>query len=376
MSQEKIILKDILFNQKSVTWMANNIARVYSDFQRNNFIHDVIQEFWDMELKQRIYHIRDMLIKYLPDDFKTAVTILIKSLPPELDPKNEDNDFGDFILSPYGEYIVVRWCNKEYLEFSLCTLEIFTKRFSMEFAIRPFLKQFPTETLTFLHKWTINTNYHVRRLASEWSRPNLPWWWKIDIGIENNIKILEKLYTDHTRYVLRSVANHLNDISKINSNIVIDTLISWKNQKNQTRENINFLITHSLRWELKLGNKKALLLLGYKNTNIKLTNFYIKTPLVEIWKNLEFNLQFISNIKQKLLINYNLYFVMSNWKLSHKVFHITKKNAVSWEVFNIHKKHPLKKMTTKKLYPGRHFIEIVINGEKIWKQDFELHETL
>ena len=48
---------------------------------------------------------KDMLKKYLPDNYKTAVNIMIASLPIALDPNKEDDDFGMFILSPYGEYV-------------------------------------------------------------------------------------------------------------------------------------------------------------------------------------------------------------------------------------------------------------------------------
>jgi 3-methyladenine DNA glycosylase AlkC len=39
------------------------------------------------------------------------------------------------------------------------------------------------------------------------------------------------LYFDESRYVTRSVANHLNDISKIDESLVIETLEKWKNYK-------------------------------------------------------------------------------------------------------------------------------------------------
>jgi 3-methyladenine DNA glycosylase AlkC len=46
-------------------------------------------------------------------------------------------------------------------------LEILTKRFSMEFAIRPFFQTFPSETLKQMEIWSTSDNYHVRRFASE-----------------------------------------------------------------------------------------------------------------------------------------------------------------------------------------------------------------
>jgi 3-methyladenine DNA glycosylase AlkC len=38
------------------------------------------------------------------------------------------------------------------------------------------------------------------------------------------VEILDNLYFDKTRYVVRSVANHLNDISKLDPDFVVEIL--------------------------------------------------------------------------------------------------------------------------------------------------------
>jgi 3-methyladenine DNA glycosylase AlkC len=298
------------------------------------------------------------------------VNIMIQSLPEELDNSKTDDDFGSFILSPYWEYVAEFWCNEEYLDFSLESFEIFTRRFSMEFAIRPFLKKYPKETLKYVRKWSVSDNYHVRRFASEWIRPNLPWWGKVDVWVETTLKILDNLFTDHTQYVLRSVANNLNDITKIDNDAVITRLLEWKKSWKQTEKNMLFLVTHSLRTQIKSWNPKALQLLGYYMPDIKINEFNIITPDVKLWESLEFDMNITSNITQKLLINYKIYFVMSNWKLSEKIFNISKKNLSKWEKIHISKKHPLREMTTKKLYSWEHFVEIFINWENFGKKSF------
>ena len=371
MTQEKLILKDVLFNQQKVEDLARNIQNVYSYFEKENYVNDTVNKFPELELKQRIHHMKDMLKKYLPDDYKTAVNIIIQSLPKELDPHKQDDDFGSFILSPYWEYVAEFWCNEQYLDFSLEAFEIFTRRFSMEFAIRPFLKKFPKETLKYVKKWSLSNNYHVRRFASEGIRPNLPWWWKVDLWIDITLKILDNLFTDHTQYVLRSVANNLNDITKLDSNKVIDKLLEWKKSWKQNEKNMLFLITHALRTQIKLWNPKALQLLGYYMPDIKISNFNIITHKVHLWEAVEFQFDISSNITQKLLINYKLFFVWANGKVSEKVFNISKKSLSKWENINITKKHPLKSMTTKKLYSWEHFIEVFINGESFWKKSFD-----
>jgi 3-methyladenine DNA glycosylase AlkC len=54
---------------------------------------------------------------------------------------------------------------------------------------------------------------------------------------------------DESRYVTRSVANHLNDISKIDPELVIKTLALWQN--NNKSKDINYIISHSTRTLVK-----------------------------------------------------------------------------------------------------------------------------
>lgn len=371
MPQEKIILKDMMFNRTKVSILSGYIKHVYPDFDEQGYINQTVEKFPELELKERIHHMKDMLKIYLPQDYKVSVNIMLESLPIELDPDKTDDDFGSFILSAYWEYIAEFGCNEEYLDFSLQSFEEFTKRFSMEFAIRPFLKKYPKETLKYVRRWSLSNNYHVRRFASEWIRPNLPWWGKVDIWIKNTINILDNLHTDKTQYVLRSVANNMNDITKLDSDIIIKKLLEWKKLWKQNDKNMLFLITHALRTQIKVGNPKALALLGYYMPDIKIIDYKISTQEVSLWESLEFEFNIHSNISQKLLINYKIHFVTARWMISSKIFNISKKHLSKSEVIKVNKKHPLKSMTTKKLYSWTHYVEIFINWEKFDKKSFE-----
>lgn len=100
----------------------------------------------------------------------------------------------------------------------------------MEFYIRPFLNRWPDETLARLSLWAQDENYHVRRLVSEGTRPRLPWAKSVTLTQEQTIPFLDALHADIARFVTRSVANHMNDISKINADTVVSLLADWKNR--------------------------------------------------------------------------------------------------------------------------------------------------
>jgi 3-methyladenine DNA glycosylase AlkC len=108
-------------------------------------------------------------------------------------------------------------------------LEEITKRFSAEYPIRAFWKTFEEETFEKFVEWSKSPYYHVRRLASEGSRPRLPWGKKILLHYTRTEVFLDVLFTDTARYVTRSVANHLNDISKIDPEFVMRKLDAWEN---------------------------------------------------------------------------------------------------------------------------------------------------
>ena len=411
-------LKDQLFNKQKVEYISGLIKEVYPDFLSKNFEKEVLDKFPELELKQRISHISDLFKKYLPDDFEEAVNILIKSLPQVIESGELDNSFWDFIFAPYLDFVRKTWCNIKYLELSLNSLELMASNFSAEDSIRYFLNEFEEETFNKMLEWSSSENYHLRRLSSEGTRAKLPWCQKINLDYKKTIQILDNLYFDKSRYVTRSVANHLNDISKIDPDLVIDVLEKWETKLGQTqgtaptensrgescvnpKTDLDYIISHSTRTLIKKWDKKTLEFLGFSSEpKIEVKNFIIKNREVKIWKNLEFEFEIFLKKQENLIIDYKIYFLNKSWKLLPKVFKIKKINSSSTEGFypqgeprsplrkigwitkksgwtqgsplHISKSHRLKLMSTKSLYPGVHLVEIVINWKSFWKKEFEL----
>lgn len=374
MEEEKFSLKDHLFNQEKVEKASKEIESVFSNFERNKFNKKVLNKFPELELMERVYWIRDCLREFLPDSYREAVDILIKSLPEPCDPNLSDDDFGSFIYSPYSYFITEYGCTRDDLKFSLKALKEMTTRFSVEGPIRFFLNAFPDETMEFMLLCSADKHYHVRRLASEGTRPSLPWAKKICISYKDPKQILNNLYSDKTRFVTRSVANHMNDISKLDADFVVKTLKHWQKEKKQEVKEMDFITRHSLRTLVKNGDTGALGLLGYSSQNIKVSKPKIYTPKVRIGESLEFDFNVTStDIKdQNLMIDYILYHVKANGSLAPKAFKISKTKIKPKEQLSFKKKQLLRKMTTRKLYPGTHKIELQINGKRFGQHSFEL----
>jgi 3-methyladenine DNA glycosylase AlkC len=371
---QKILLKDILFNKTRIDKLAAEIYRVYPAFKKSEFINDVVKEFPVLELKARISWIAKCLEKYLPANYKQAVAILIKSLPAPNNPDLSDGDFGDFIYAPYTEYVAKNGCTKEYLQLSLAALYEMTQRFSAEDSIRYFINAYPQETLNELFAWTKDKHYHVRRLCSEGTRPKLPWSQKINIAVTDPLPILNNLFADKTRYVTRSVANHLNDISKTDPELALETITAWKNLNRQHPDEMQFIIQHSLRSLIKQGHPKTMKLLGFRHdAPLKLSKFNVPTH-VKMNTALQFSFTVEAMQDMNAIVDYILYFQNKAGKLnSKKVFKLSKLVLEKNKPVIISKSHLLRKqMTTRTLYPGKHEIELQINGKRLAKKSFLL----
>ena len=165
----------------------------------------------------------------------------------------------------------------------------------------------------------------------------------------------------------RSVANNINDISKDNPQIVINLLERWQENSNKNRD---WIIKHALRTLFKKGHKEALALVGNYFPEIKLEQLNLEKNNIKIGENLNFRVSIESLIKQKLMIDCKIYYLKANGKHNEKVFKLASKKADKKEKLEVKGKISFKNMTTRKHYPGQHFIEILVNGESFNKEEF------
>ncbi|OGG67138.1 hypothetical protein A2929_01305 [Candidatus Kaiserbacteria bacterium RIFCSPLOWO2_01_FULL_45_25] len=373
-TEKLFLLKDMLFNESKVRRLATEIASVYPAFDSKGFCKKVVSAFPEQELMERIAGIRDALYGFLPSDYRSAIKVIMSALPPALDNTKTDDDFGDFIYAPYSYYVAKYGCDKKYLSVSLKALEEITKRFSCEAALRDFINQFPKETLVATKRWAKSSEYHVRRLASEGTRPNLPWAKKIQYDALSALPILDILHTDKTRYVTRSVANHLNDISKFDADLVVRTLKLWQKEKKQTEAELTFITKHALRTLIKNGNSDAQSLLGFEQPEVKVKITLDKKQLA-VGETQGFTVMITneSEVAQSLLVHYLIHFKKANGTQSPKVFLFGKKIIAPKETITLTKSHALRPMTTRVLHSGEHRLEIKINGTSFGGHTFILY---
>lgn len=365
-------LKDRLFNENTVDLLCAGLKDAWPKFREKSFRKKVLSAFPELELKACIECMAETLVDYLPADYPAAVAVLEAALPPPLDPTRTDDDFGQFIWAVPSEFAAREGCSAEHLTVSLNFLRAVTQRFSAEFAIRPFLKVFPEQTYKFLQDCALDDNYHVRRLASEGIRPLLPWGLRIGLANEQVISMLDVLYADPTRFVTRSVANTLNDVSKSQPELVLATLKRWKNAKQQEAAELDWMTRHALRGLVKANHAGALELLGYPTKPAFKIAAVRCADEVKLGDQLEWAARLTSNAAQKLKVVLRVHFLKSNGSHATKVFALKDMTVKKGEIVELSKRLPFKAMTTRALYPGEHHIEVVVNGVARSKRTFEL----
>lgn len=367
-------LKDALFNKERVQYLASLFYAADDTFEADAFVRDVMKRLKKLELKQRIVLIAETLEQHLSEDYRIAARQIVSALPKPLDPTKTDDDFGDFIFAPLGEFVVRNGLEKKHLKISLRTLREITQRFSMEDSIRAFINTHTDATLEELSKWATNRNYHVRRLVSEGTRAMLPWSKRLSIDVITPLPFLDILHADSTRYVTRSVANHLNDIAKTKPKLVLERLKQWQQQKEQVPAELQWMNKHALRTLIKQGDIPTLRFLGFRpNPKVEVTNFALESKRIKPGQAIGFSFTATAQRNEALMVDYVIDFVKANGSLAPKVFKLKQLTLSKDEATVVKKRHPLRaNATTFTLYPGTHRITLQINGKPFGTQSFEI----
>ncbi|PTX56910.1 3-methyladenine DNA glycosylase AlkC [Litoreibacter ponti] len=363
-----------LYNPEMVRQMADHLARVSPEFERDVFEGTGLYGLDALEMMARSEQISLAIDAAFPDDPALKRTAMIAALHPETERPidqlaMDETGIAGWAVEPMARVIVRNGIGTP--RESLAALAEMTKRFTAEFAVRPFFRDHPDLTLEHAHAWATADNVHLRRLASEGSRPLLPWGIKLHQFVENPaplIPLLTKLRDDPEEYVRRSVANNLNDIAKNQPDLVAELAQDWIQGATRPRSR---LVKHACRTLIKQGHPGALAAFGY--TTPQLSDVALQAPdQVKLGEAMEIEFSFTAETEQSLLIDYVLHFLRKNGQLSPKVFKWTELTVKAGEQTQITKRHPYRKVTTRADYPGAQKLSVQVNGVTVAETGFEL----
>lgn len=348
--------------------LTSALQKVVPSLDKGLFLAKIYEDrFPDKEWKQRVKHTTQVLHGFLPARFPLAADIIVQ-LVNLLRAEGVSGGLAYIILPDYIETYGL-----EELECAAAAFENITQFISCEFAVRPFIIRYGDQMITKMIQWSLHKNENVRRLATEGSRPRLPWAMAIPFLKKNPssiLPLLENLKDDPSETVRRSVANNLNDISKDNPLLIIDLVKKWSGRSMQT----DALLKHGCRTLLKQGHLQILEHYGLDSEGLTVSGFRISTPEVAIGNALAFTfcIENKSTYPKTVRLEYGLYYRKANSSLSKKVFKISERTYLPGEKVNIERKQSFRQITTRVFYPGGHQLSVIINGHEGPASDFEL----
>ncbi|WP_067892002.1 hypothetical protein [Nocardia vaccinii] len=372
---QPVPLKESAMNRERVGSLARDLSRVASSFDADGFVTTVMEQLPGLELKARIACVADNLAVYLPSDIGAATMIILAALPPHDDATFTGSDFGIYTYAPYSDFIARYGCTQATLTSSLNALKELTKHFTAEDALRYFLNTFPDDTMRAVTEWSTDPDYHVRRLASEGTRPKLPWSPRITLPVHEAIPVLDNLFSDTSRFVTQSVANHLNDLTSTDPDLVLSTLDRWRNSDRQRPKEMEFIIRQSLRTLVKKGHPAVFEFLGLSTAPaVEVTELRLGAPVVAIGGRLgvDYTVRVIGTEAERVVIDYVLTYPRARAGQGEAVFKGTTLDLAAGESRTVSRTQPLRSTASRKLMPGPSRLHIQINGRRIAEAAFEL----
>ena len=249
-----------------------------------------------------------------------------------------------------------------------------TPRLTCEWAVRAMLRARLERALEIMLEWTTSDDEHVRRLASEGTRPYLPWGTRV-AAITRDARlaapILDALYRDESEYVRRSVANHLNDISRHDSALVCEMAAAWLSDGD---ENTPKLVRHALRTLVKRGDPVALGLLGFGSAEVVVDGPTLDRTSIVLGEELLIG-AVVSNRGEtpvNLVVDYVVHHVKADGSRTPKTFKISTTTLAPGASLTISKRHSIKPITTRRYHPGTHAVELQVNGVRHGFAEFDL----
>lgn len=312
------------------------------------------------ELKDRVRLSGEALFKDLGLDFHQFIAFFWHTVPADFPDHIGVYDYG----KNYAHFSsIIETYGVPYPEESAPLIEKLTKMYTSEFCLRPFLEAHPQLYKAKLMQWKSSNNFHVRRMTTEGTRPSLPWATKLRgfMTVNETLVFLYDLKDEKHPYVRKSMANHLNDLTKIEENTCLDFF-----EKHPVSVSFQGILLHGFRSLLKKNHPRALNLLGFGSCTIKGQTTAALADSYAIGEKLKFSSAI--ELQQKQKVKGVLYFHFPDkqgnmTRIKEFVF-----PAKEMDHCRFLKTIDLKQMSTRTYYPGPLLLELFLNGQKVATQ--------
>jgi 3-methyladenine DNA glycosylase AlkC len=227
-----------------------------------------------------------------------------------------------------------------------------------------------------VHGWARDDDYRVRRLASESTRPRLPWSPRINLPATATADVLTRLHADPSRYVTQSVANHLRDITITDPDFVLATLTRWQTDARPHGKDLTFISREALKTRLKEGWAPAYDFLGYATDGrVEIGAVQLERTTVHVGENLAFSVEVTATASASLHVTYVITPHPPGPVHREKVYFLSRATIRPGKTLALAKKHPLRPTGTKAAKPGLFGLQIQVNGRRSSTSTFSVLES-
>jgi 3-methyladenine DNA glycosylase AlkC len=355
---------DELLSAQTVGALADRLAEAGGGLPVGR-LRQCAEELEGLAFSRRAAVVRDAVLADLPGEYEEFARIIRIAL--------RDATFTGWMTLPVNDAVAVRGLDS--FEPALQLLAELTPRLTAEYAVRPFLRADLGRTLRTVNRWTGHPDEHVRRLASEGTRPRLPWAARLPELTADPapvIPVLDRLRHDESEYVRRSVANHVNDISRDHPALAVSLARRWLADPAPTT---GALVRHALRTLVKAGDPEALTLLGHSpGAPVFVEGPVVGAPSITVGDHLVFEYA-VTNTGDRaahVVVDYVIHHVKANGTRTPKVFKLTTRPLAPGERWAATRRHSFKPISTRRYHSGVHLVTVQVNGRPHGQAEFTL----
>lgn len=358
-------IKDV-FSPGLVAALAAELHEAWPDLDVEAFREEACDGLADRELKARMLHLTAALDHHLPPGFADLEGVIRRALA--------SASFDSWMTVPVTYLIAERGIEEP--DRALPLLADMTGRFTSEWAVRPFIDRDPATAFGWLSRWTADPDEQVRRLASEGSRPRLPWAPRLARLIDDPtpvVDILDRLFADPSEYVRRSVANNLNDIAKDHPRLALQVAERWSATGDPRAA---WVVRRGLRTLASAGDPEALRLLGYDEAApVALEHLAVAPARLAIGGSVEITFALRAEAAPTpVVVHYLVHHAGARGVRAPRAFALARRTLTDDRSEAFRRRHTFAQRSVRRLYPGAHRVEIQVNGRVLGGVEVELIE--
>ena len=152
---------------------------------------------------------------------------------------------------------------------------------------------------------------------------------------------------------------------------MLDRLAAWPQEDAHTA----WIVRHALRTLIKKGDPAALALIGVGHgAAVSVREFSISPSAVHLGDRIAITASLASDSSenQRLVVDYRVHYARAGGKSAAKVFKLKTFELAAGEAASLGINQTIRDFSTRRHHPGRHEVELIVNGQVMATAAFDI----